>query len=106
MGYFQSKDCEKFVGYIHSGMLRLYLGILCTIAADVKSVDAIWYIKVVDEINATEEVVDEYGHKRIESQIHLKWHNLERITYTKKNIKYKVMIKMVYLFKKTLCITL
>lgn len=98
VGYFQSRDCDKSVGYIHSV-------ILSAMAADVKSVDAVWYMKVVDEINATEEIVDESGRKIIESQIHLKRHNMERITDTKKNIKDKVVIKMVYLFKKKHCVS-
>ena len=34
VGYFQSRDCDKSVGYIHSV-------ILSAMAADVKSVDAV-----------------------------------------------------------------
>ena len=65
VGYCQSRDCDNFVGYIHSGLLRLYPGSICL--ANVKSSDAVRFMKVVDEINAIEEIVDEYGHKIIES---------------------------------------
>ena len=72
---------------------------ICAMAADVKSVDMAWFVKVVDKIKATEDIVDEYGHKILEGQIYLKGHYLERISDTKKNIKYKLMNKTVYFFK-------
>ena len=40
----------------------LYPGSICTMVADVKSVDTVWFVKVVDEIKVTEDIVDEYGH--------------------------------------------
>lgn len=42
-------------------------------AADVKSVDTVWFVKIVYETKTTEETVDEYGHKIIEGQIYLKY---------------------------------
>ena len=42
-------------------------------AADVKSVDTVWFVKIVYETKTTEETVYEYGHKIIEGQIHLKY---------------------------------
>ena len=42
----------------------LYPGSICAMVADVKSVDTVWFVKVVDEIKVTEDIVDEYGHWR------------------------------------------
>lgn len=42
-------------------------------AADVKSVDTVWFVKIVYETKATEETVDQYGHKIIEGEIYLKY---------------------------------
>ena len=71
-------------------------------AADIKSIDKVWFVKVVDEIKATEDIVGECGHKIIEGQIYLKGHYLGRISDTKKNIKYKLMNKTVYFFKENI----
>ena len=43
----------------------------CGMTADVKSVDTVWFVKIVYEIKPTEDIVDEYGHKIIEGQIYL-----------------------------------
>ena len=80
----------------------LYPGSICTMASDVKSVDKVLLVKVVDEKKATEDIVDEYGHKIIESQIYLKGHYYEKIGDTKKFINFKHIIKTVYFFKENI----
>ena len=42
--------------------------------ADVKSVDMACFVKVVDEMRPTEDIVDKNGHKIIEGLIYLRGH--------------------------------
>ena len=47
-------------------------------AAEVKSLNMELFVKVVNEIKATEDIGDEYWHKIIEDQIYIKVHYWER----------------------------
>ena len=80
----------------------LYPFYICAMAADVKSVNTVWFVKVVDEIKATEDIVHEHDHEIIEGQIYQEGHYWERIRDTKKNIKYKLMNKIVHFFKENI----
>lgn len=44
-------------GLHHLDMTSAYLRSICVMDADVKSVDTVWFVKVVNEINATEDIV-------------------------------------------------
>lgn len=61
-----------------------------------------WFVKVLDKIQTTEDKIDEYGHKTIKGQIYLKGHNLENKGYYKKKIKNKLMTKTLYFFKENI----
>ena len=71
----------------------IIVGYVCQILGSEVLVDMVWFVKIVQEIKATENIEGDYGHKVIEGQIYLKGHCLEGIGDTKKIIKYKINTK-------------
>ena len=44
-------------------------GSICALAADQKSPDTVWFVKIVEQIVPTTEMTDDYGHKVIQGQV-------------------------------------
>ena len=59
-------------------------GSICAIAADTKSIDIVWFVKIVCEQEAAEDVVNDYGFRVALGQRYLKGHYLEQSKCTNK----------------------
>ena len=77
-------------------------GSICAIAADTKSIDTVWFVKIVCEQDAEEDVVDDYGFRVALGQRYLKGHYVEQSKCTNKGREFKVAHKKVtYFFKES-----
>ena len=74
-------------------------GSICALAADQKSPDTVWFIKIDERIVPTAEMTDDYGHKVIQGQVCFKGRYLEKDSTSRKEQSFKLMNKFAFFFK-------
>ena len=57
--------------------ITLLPGSVCAVAADTNSVNTVWFVKILEELVAEEDVVDDYGQKVNKGFAHFKEHYVE-----------------------------
>ena len=75
-------------------------GSFCAVAADRKSIDLVWFVKMENEFEPSEEV-DDYGHKVPAGQSCIRGSYLEKTSTNKNGDNYKLMTKIVYFYKES-----
>ena len=77
----------------------LLSGFICAIASDTTPIDAFWLIKINGQLEATENVFDNYGPTVMPGQSYLLGQYLENIYSNNKGHMYKLMEKTAIFFK-------
>ena len=61
----------------------LQVNSICAVAADNKSYEPVWFVKIIEEVTADKEIQDDYGVTVTEGETVLKGHFLEKSSETK-----------------------
>ena len=65
-------------------------GSVCAVAADTNSVNTVWFVKILEELVAEEDVIDDYGQKVNKGFAHFKGHYMEETKSVKDGCFYKI----------------
>ena len=80
--------------------ITLLPGSVCAVAADTNYVNTVWFVKILEELIAEEDVVDDYGQKVNKGFAHFKGHYMEETKSVKDGCFYKVdQKKKTFFFK-------
>ena len=71
---------------------------VCVIAADNKSIDAVWFVQIIGKFNSPENVIDDYGHTASTGEKYMLGQFLEQVHDQITREKYKLMHKKKMIF--------
>lgn len=71
---------------------------ICAVAADAKSIDAVWFIKINGQQVAEQKKIDDYGNVIASGQTFLEGNFLEKIDSNNKRYQFKLMKKKHFFF--------